>query len=90
MKGGKMRKILCTILLLIVVTFNSLSYALTLADLEASVKDDVVFVIEENLDDEIEYITIEELEGTEFEVLDFNEDYVIVEVDGEIFIIEKE
>ncbi len=85
-----MRKILCTILLLIVVTFNSLSYALTLADLEASVKDDVVFVIEENLDDEIEYITIEELEGTEFEVLDFNEDYVIVEVDGEIFIIEKE
>ena len=82
-----MRKIFLTILLLIIVSFNSLCYALTLADLEVTVKEDVKAFIEANLDDETEYITIEELEGVEFEVLEISDDYIVVEVDGEIFLI---
>jgi len=85
-----MRKIFLIILLLILVSFNSFFYALSLADLEVTVKEDVKSFIEANLDDETEYITIEELEGVEFEVLEVNDDYVVVEIDGEIFILEKE
>ena len=85
-----MRKFFLAVLLLVVVSFNSIIYALSLSDLEVTVKEDVKSFIEANLDDETEYITIEELEGVEFEVLEINEDYVVVEIDGEIFIIEKE
>ena len=85
-----MRKFFLAVLLLVVVSFNSSIYALSLSDLEVTVKEDVKSFIEANLDDETEYITIEELEGVEFEVLEINEDYVVVEIDGEIFIIEKE
>jgi len=72
------------------VSFNSFCYALTLADLEVTVKEDVKEFVAANLDDNIEYITIEELEGEEFEVLEVTDEYVYVVVDGVLYILEKE
>ena len=74
---------------LIVLVFGMSMHALSYSDLAASAKENVKTVVEANVDD-VEYITVEELEGVKFEVCVVTDDYVIIEVDGVIYIVSKD
>jgi len=52
--------------------------------------ENVKCVVEANVDDDVEYITVEELEGEKFEIYAVTEDYVIVIIDDEIYIVSKD
>jgi hypothetical protein len=80
------KKILLTLVLGMLLT--SLSYSLTLADLD--IEDRIVteeFIIE--MDDEITQANIEELEGIEFWIVYETDEYIIVIVSGKYVIVYK-
>ena len=74
---------------LIVLVFGMSMHALSYSDLATSAKENVKTVVEANVDD-VEYITVEELEGVKFEICVVTDDYVIIEVDGVIYIVSKD
>ena len=81
------KKILLTLVLGMLLT--SLSYSLTLADLD--IEDRIVteeYIIE--MDDEITQANIEEVEGTEFELVYETDGYIIVLIEGKYYIIYKD
>ena len=81
------KKILLTLILGMLLT--SLSYSLTLADLD--IEDRIVteeFIIE--MDDEITQANIEEMEGIEFELVYETDEYIIVIVSGKYVIVYKD
>ena len=78
------KKILLTLILGMLLT--SLSYSLTLADLD--IEDRIVteeFIIE--MDDEITQANIDELEGIEFELVYETDAYIIVTINGKYFVV---
>ncbi len=77
------------VLCLLTIALVSMIYSLSLSDLEPSVKDEVKEFIIGNLDQDIYYILIEDLEGVEYEILGNTENYVIVIIDDEIHIVLK-
>ena len=81
------KKILLTLVL--GMLFTSLSYSLTLADLD--IEDKIVteeFIIE--MDDEITQANIEDLEGIEFELVYETDEYIIVLINGKYYIVSKD
>jgi hypothetical protein len=80
------KKILLTLVL--GMLFTSIGYSLTLADLD--IEDRIVteeYIIE--MDDEITTANIEEVEGTEFELVYETDEYIIVIVSGKYVIVYK-
>ena len=77
------------VMFLLAIAFVSMIYSMSLSELEQSVQDEVKEFIESNLDQDIDYISIEELEGVEYEILGNSEHYVIVIIDDEIHIVLK-
>lgn len=75
-------------MLLVVFLFN-LSYAISLDDLAPEDRDTTIAFLEGHLDD-LEEMTIEELEGIRYEIYEDGVDYLIVIVDGEYYLVPKE
>ena len=84
-----MKKKVLLILASAVLLVNSV-FALSYSELETTAKENVKCVVEANVDDDVEYITVEELEGEKFEIYAVTEDYVIVIIDDEIYIVSKD
>ena len=74
--------------LLAVLMLSSIVSALTLDDLEIPDKLDVKEYLIENFED-ITQINVEDLEGAGYEILAVGEKWVIIVVDGDIFVILK-
>lgn len=72
--------------LLSIFVFVTVVSALTMDDLDISDKMTVEEYLIENVD-EITQGNVDDLEGEEYRVLAVTDDYIIVEIDGEIFVI---
>ncbi len=86
--GGIMKRLI-TFTLLVLFTGVTILSALTLDDLDIPDRMTVEEYLIENIED-ITTITIDELGDDDYNILAVGEKYVIIEVDGVIFIIEKE
>ena len=81
------KRVLLTLILGMLLT--SLSYSLTLADLD--IEDKIVteeFIIE--MDDEITHVNIEDLEGIEFWIVYETDEFIIVLIGDEYVILYKD
>lgn len=83
----KMKKRILVVLLSL-FAFIAVSSALTMDDLDVPDRMTVVEYLIEHFDD-ITQINVEELEGEEFEIIFENDEYIIIVVDGTIYIILK-
>ncbi len=81
---GVMKKIIISLIMFVVL--SSMVSALTLDDLEIPDKLDVKEYLIENFED-ITQINVEDLESEGYEILAVGDKWVMVEVEGEIYII---
>ena len=81
-----MKKIIIS--LLAILMLSSMVLALTMDDLDSQDKATTKEYLIENFD-EITQINIEDLEGEGYEILAVGEKWVIIVVDGDIFVILK-
>ncbi|MCK4654779.1 MAG: hypothetical protein KAU01_10080 [Candidatus Cloacimonetes bacterium] len=76
------------VVLLSLLTFITVSSALTMDDLDIPDKMTVEEYLIEHFD-EITSINVEEFEGEKYEIILENDEYIIIVVDGTIYIILK-
>lgn len=77
------------LLSIIIFLFNSVIYSLTLEEMKSLSSNEDKIILSVYLEEGIDYpiITEEELKGEEYIILAVSDNYIIIEKDGEIYII---